>query len=342
VNSADPHARAPGDLGIDAKVAALREPKAYPEHPSRIDTIETHVSWVFLADDFAYKLKKPVRYEGLDFTTLERRLHDCNEEVRLNRRLAGSTYLDVVSVNASSSGALRVNSAGPAVEWLVWMRRLPPQRMLDALIREHAIREPDLAPIAQCLADFYKDAQPIEITPSHYRRRFALGTASDVTELMDPAFGLDEPAIRNIADVQYDFLQSRSDMLDRRVEDRRIVDGHGDLRPEHICVRAEPAIIDCLEFSAELRVADPADELTFLSLECDRLEAPEVGTYVFQTYASVTGDTPPEPLLQFYRRYRAMRRAKLAIRHLLDRDVREPARWRRRAALYLELASVTL
>jgi aminoglycoside phosphotransferase family enzyme len=117
----------------------------------------------------------------------------------------------------------------------------------------------------------------------------------------------------------------------------RIVDGHGDLRPEHIWLDGAPAIIDCVEFDPALRVVDPADELAFLALECERLGAAAVGGWFLDTYTTVTGDRPPPILLAFYRVYRAMRRAVIAARHLDDPSVADPARFLARARRFLEM-----
>jgi aminoglycoside phosphotransferase family enzyme len=142
-----------------------------------------------------------------------------------------------------------------------------------------------------------------------------------------------------IADAQLAALVRHRELFDRRVAEGRIVEGHGDLRPEHICLTPVPAIIDCLEFSRDLRLLDPADELSFLGLECERLGRPEVGRWFLASYTEVTGDDPPPPLLRFHRTYRALRRAKIAVWHLRDPGVRDHDRWRERALRYLELAA---
>src|SRR5512133_2510729 len=114
----------PPDSSIDAKVAALREPSAYPAAPAAVEVIETHMSWVFLAGPYVYKLKKPVRYDGIDCNLVEARRSLCLEELRLNRRLAPAVYLDVVPLRAGAGGALHIDGEGAVADWLVWMRRL--------------------------------------------------------------------------------------------------------------------------------------------------------------------------------------------------------------------------
>jgi aminoglycoside phosphotransferase family enzyme len=144
--------------------------------------------------------------------------------------------------------------------------------------------------------------------------------------------------IEAICSRQQAFLDGRPGLFDARVREGRIVEGHGDLRPEHICLEPLPQIIDCLEFSRELRVLDAADEMGFLALECERLGAPDLAPVIFATYAGITGDAPPEALVRFHQSHRACVRAKIAIRHLDDPALRGQARWTAQALDYLRLA----
>ena len=337
--------RAGGDVAdsvrepdLAAKVDFLRRPSAYPDAPRRGEAPETHMSWVFLTEQYVYKLKKPVRWDVLDFSTPELRRIDCEEEVRLNRRLARDVYLGVRALTLEPDGGLALDGAGRAVDWLVHMRRLPAESMLDHRIEAGRVEEDHVRPVARLLARFYAAAEAIPCTPQAYRERLAEGTRADWRELLRPAFGLPGEQVSAIAKEQLAFLERRADLFEQRVREGRIVEGHGDLRPEHICLGPEPAIIDCLEFSRDLRVLDPADELAFLALECERLGAPAVGGWFLAAYAEATGDEPPPELLAFHRAYRALRRAKIAVWHLNDPDVRDPERWRRRALAYLALA----
>jgi aminoglycoside phosphotransferase family enzyme len=325
--------------GIAAKVAFLSRPAAYPDAPRSVERVETHMSWVFLTDHYAYKLKKPVRYDSLDFSSLELRRLDCEEEVRLNRRLASEVYLGTLALTRARDGALELAGTGEALDWLVHMHRLPADCMLDARIQRGKIEEADVRPAAERLARFYARAEAEKIAPDAYCKLIAEGVRSDLQELGRPEFGLPAERVANLAEAQLAFLEQRAALFDQRVLRGRIVEGHGDLRPEHICLTSDPAIIDCLEFSRELRIVDPADELAFLALECERLGKPVVGRWFLETYTRVTGDEPPEPLMRFHRTYRAMRRAKIAAWHLLDPSVRDREKWRERARCYVELAS---
>lgn len=326
-------------ISVEAKVAFLRRPKSYPKGARRVDVIETHMSWVFLTATHAYKLKKPVAYDDLDFRTLAARKHFCEEEVRLNRRLARETYRGTVPLTATPDGQLALGGFGEPVDWLVKMRRLPAERMLDCLIERGALRMPELRMVILKLAEFYRAATPIETDPSDHREEFARAIRANQDDLTDPVYALPANQIQAICAAQQTFLAARPGLLESRAAGRRIVEAHGDLRPEHICVEPEPQIIDCLEFHRAFRLLDPADELSFLALECERLGADIADSVIFDVYRQVTDDVPPDVLLRFYKSFRACSRAKVAIWHLRDDTVRKPEKWPRLARTYLDLAA---
>lgn len=323
---------------IEAKVEALKLAAIYPERPEHVAALETHMSWVFLTDEHAYKLKKPVRYEFLDFTTIEGRRHDCEEELRLNRRLAPDVYLDVVPLTAGADGRLQLGGEGTIVDWLVKMRRLPADRTLQESIRSGTCTSGEIRRVASMLSHFYKDAKPVEIGLAEYRERFAADIRANQAELSKPEHRLPIATVERTHAAQLDYLERRRDLFDGRVRAHRIVEAHGDLRPEHVYLNREPVFTDCLEFNLQFRILDPADELAFLAMECDRLGAPTIGPVLFATYRDVTGDRPPDSLVQFYKSVRAGLRAKLALWHLREPVVREPQKWRALAANYLRLA----
>jgi len=150
-----------------AQVRELLRPGAFPHPVGETRLIETHISWVLLTGDYAYKIKKPVEMGFLDFSSLESRRHFCREELRLNRRLADWVYLDVVPLTEESGGRLRIGGAGRVVDWLVKMRRLPEDRMLDRLIRRGRVTDEQLARVARRLAAFYGGlpAEPLGAEP---------------------------------------------------------------------------------------------------------------------------------------------------------------------------------
>lgn len=326
------------DPGLAAKVAFLLRPQSYPEPTAAVTPIETHMSWVFLTDRFAYKLKKPARLSYLDFSTEAMRGRNCSEEVRLNRRLSDDVYLGTVLLTVDAAGRLSIGGSGDVVDWLVRMRRLPAERMLDRLIRERAIVEGDVRNAVAKLSRFYRAAPRLLLTPAAYRARIADGIAENVRELGAARYALPGELVQPTCARQRRWLDAHAALFDARVDAGRVIEAHGDLRPEHICLEREPQIIDCLEFSADFRMLDAADELAFLALECERLGAPELRHTIFASYAEVTGDAPPDALLHFYQSHRACVRARIAIWHLDDAEVRDPRKWSGQAMDYLRLA----
>jgi len=318
------------------KVAALGRRDFYPEGTAAVTCTETHMSWVFLTDQHAYKLKKPVRYEYLDFSTPDLRRFNCEEEIRLNRRLAPNVYLGVVPLTAGAGGQLELGGPGSAVDWLVKMRRLPAAGMLDAAIAARTLRADGIARIAALLADFYAGAPHIDLDAGTYCKRFEREIALNRAEL--PRYGLLQDEIEAPLRGQAAFLRGQRGVLEQRAHERRILEGHGDLRPEHVYIGPPAMVIDCLEFNAALRLVDPVDEIGYLAMECERFGAPAIGECVLAAYAARTGDRPSAALLHFYMSLRACVRARLAIWHLRDEMVADRAKWIERARDYLRHA----
>lgn len=305
-----------------------------------VEVIETHMSWVFLVGDQALKLKKPVRYPFLDFSTLAAREACCREELRLNRRLAPGVYRGLMAVQAAP-GRLVLRGedeppAGPTIDWLVWMRRLPRECMLDVRLGAGTLAASDIDALVALLAGFYRQAARIPPDPGAYLARFEREHAVDREVLLRPQFHL-----LGAADALDRFaaaLSAGRALLQARAEGGRIVDGHGDLRPEHVALLDPPVVIDCLEFNAALRQVDPFDELCFLALECELAGAPWVGLRLVEGCARALDDRPADALLHLYAAARALLRARLAMAHLLDPLPRTPARWPVQAQRYVDRA----
>jgi len=322
---------------LAAKIDCLSRPETYDRRPPNVVCRETHMSWVFLAGDEVYKLKKPVRFPYLDFSTLERREAACRAELRLNHRLAPDIYLDVVPVTAKN-GALSIDGEGVPVDWLVHMKRLDERFMLDNMIGDKSLGVIHLDRLIDTLARFYHSADPVLLPPAVHLADWRQSVAFNRRILLDRRFGLPAGLVRRIDQAQRRFLQRRSRLISARLRHRRIVDGHGDLRPEHIWLDDKVRIIDCLEFNARLRIVDPFDEIAFLDLECDRLGATWAGRYIRRRMTHVFRDGPADELFTFYRCHRATLRARLAIAHLLEPSPRTPEKWPRLCATYLKLA----
>ena len=321
---APPTMDARGVVRLADKAAFLSDPAAYPGLGGEVTTIETHMSLVFLVGDRAFKLKKPVRFPYLDFSTLAARETYCRAELTLNRRLAPDVYLRVARLALTSEGTLALDGEGEAVDWLVAMRRLPADRMLDALI---AARGPETAAVdrlAVALARFYDSAERPLVSPDEYVRRLEAENGDNRDVLTRPRFGIDEARAQSLLDRMSRALSADRSLLEDRASRRLLVDGHGDLRPEHICFEHGVIIYDRLEFNFVLRQVDPVDELASLATECARLGADWIGPRLIERITAALGWPDPGRLYPLHAARRALLRARLALSHLLDAEPRQP------------------
>jgi len=291
-----------------------------------------------LSGDRVYKLKKPVRFPYLDFSNLRRREGACRAELRLNRRLAPDIYLDVMPLTATPRG-LAVGGDGPITDWLVVMHRLDEAQTLERAILERRVEPWQLDRLIATLVQFYRRARRVFLSPAVHLRDWHQSLADNLRLLLDPRFGLPSGLVRRVATVQRRFLSRQGTVVAARVRHRSIVDGHGDLRPEHIWLGDPVRIIDCLEFNPRLRAVDPFDEVAFLGLECDRLGAAWTGKYIRRGVSRGLPDGISDELFLFYRCNRAMLRARLAIAHLMEPKPRTPEKWPRLARTYLAIAA---
>jgi aminoglycoside phosphotransferase family enzyme len=327
------------DVALEAKLAFLLRADNYPDRPSQVQAIETHLAWIFLTDRFAYKLKKPARYPYLDFSTLASREFYCREEVRLNRRLAKDVYLGVVPLTRRANGSLALDGRGEIVDWLVWMRRLPQEWMLDRLLADRRVETSHFKKLALRLTDFYRNCPLQEISGREYHRRYLEAVQLNWREFLRLRFALPEVDGQALCAAQLEFLERRADWFAARSAEGRIVEGHGDLRPQHICFEAPwPKIIDCLEFNRELRLVDSADEAAYLALECQYLGHAEAGRNFLRIFTYLAKDTLPPGLEAFYLAYRATLRGRLLLARVHESPAFSP-RFIRRATRYLKLAN---
>lgn len=327
-----------GEISSDQKVSFLSSPAAYPGSVREVEVKETNMSWVFLAGMRAYKLKKPVKHPFLDFSTLSAREADCREENRLNRRLASDEYLGVIPLTLEADGRLALSGKGEAVDWLVMMRRLPAGWMLDNAIAKGTVTRGQICGVADVLANFYQGLVPADVSPEDYIGQFGREQEKNCSLLTDERFGLPETPLSTVLSQVDAVLTDEPDLLMTRARDGHVIDGHGDLRPEHVCLSEPPVFIDCLEFNRAFRLIDPFDELSYLGLESNRMGAPWIGGILISRCAERLGDRPSGRLLAFYTAYRACLRARLSLAHLLVPNVREPEKWVPLAGTYLAIA----
>ena len=325
-------------VSLEDKVSFLSNPESYT-NTQGVQVRETHMSFVFLTDTCVYKLKKPVCYDFLDFRTQEARHRYCKEEVRINRILARDVYLGVVSMRWAEEH-LNLGKKGEVVDWLVKMRRLPDEYMLDSALKNRTVSLPWIQKAAEKLAEFYVKSPPVSMDDVQYRQRIKKKIESVTDDLLLKEFHLCQPQVIGICLDLLRFLMHYPHLFDQRISDGRVKECHGDLRPEHISLFPEPVMIDRIEFDRDLRVMDIAEELSFLALECEVLGFPETGETFIHFYRLRSKDNIPEQLIFFYKAQRALLRAWLCIHHVLEEAYRsEELKWRSNSEAYLHIAS---
>jgi aminoglycoside phosphotransferase family enzyme len=344
---AGPSDASPQGAALPATAALVRflaDPASHHPRPAQVQAIETHISWVFLTDRLAYKLKKPVAQRFLDFRTLAARAADCRDELRLNRRLAPGVYLGLTRIVRTAGSTLALvddgsaPSAGETVDWLVRMRRLPAARTLDALIARHALGTAQLAELGALLGSFYRHLPPAELDTDAYLELLRCQHELNAEALKRAAAAVDGGAAARTRVAIERFFDRDRQLLAARIAAGRVVEGHGDLRPEHVFLLDTPVVIDCLEFSRALRLVDWADEIALLDVECARLGDAGVGPALRAALAAALDDAVDARLFAFYGALRASLRARLALAHLDEPQPRTPQRWPQLAAAYLRLA----
>jgi len=221
----------------DVIIRALGEPSFYPHCPPRVEHIQTHISHVFLAGPYAYKLKKAVSLPFLDFGSVDLRRHYCAEEVRLNRRLCPEVYLDVLSVTRAPDGGLALGGPGEVIDHVVWMRRLPAERMLANLISSGGVRADMVGRLAATLAVFHAAAPSGPAVAVHADPGALLARWQENMQTAASAVGslLAAEDHEILADFGPSFIRRHQTLLSARQQAGRIREGHGDLHADNIC-----------------------------------------------------------------------------------------------------------
>jgi len=339
---------------LPAHVRALLRKGAYTRPVRRIELIQTHISYVFLVDDEVYKLKKAVDFGFVDFSTLAKRKAACEAEVRLNRRgCPGGVYLGVEPLTrrdgryyAGPSTGLRAGGEGEAVDYLVHMKRLPREGMMDRLLARGEVDFEMIGRVAARLAELHREAERgpeisriggYETQAKNWR---------DSLALVRPFVGrtLGERRFARIEAFAASFLRDEEPLLRRRVAEGRVRDCHGDLRSDAVCF--DPSlpggicIYDCIEFNDAFRYGDTGLDAAFLAMDLDYRGRPDLSDLFVGLYAAAVGDKELPLLLDLFKCYRALVRGKVESLLLEDRDVgaRQKAEARRRARRYFRLA----
>jgi aminoglycoside phosphotransferase family enzyme/predicted kinase len=300
----------------------MADPAFYPHAASRVERRDTHISAVFLTGEWVYKLKKPVNFGFLDFTTLEARRTYCRREVILNQRLSREVYEGVVAIRRDEQGKLSLVGPGEPVEYAVKMKQLPDDARLKILLKREEIGPREMKALGVRLAEFYeRSARSSEI--DHF------GDPEVIEFNMEENFTQVEPFVGDLVEreewefirqVSRTFFRNWKDLFRRRIEGGRIRDGHGDLRADHIYFFDSIQIIDCIEFNDRFRYGDVICDLAYLHMDLEHLDRPDLSLAALAAYVHRGEDPALYSLLDFYSAYRAVVKLKVACLSSLDAE----------------------
>jgi len=315
-------------------IDALLNPDAYDENVKNIRLVQTHISWIFLTGKHVYKVKKPVDFGFLDFTTLEKRKFFCKKELELNKRLASDMYIEVVPIN-QLGGKIKIKGDGDPVEYAVKMKELPQETMMLKLLEKGSVNNRMIDRIAKIISDFHFKAKTI----NH----------SYVKYVWEENFNQVRPFIdRTIDKNQFDFIEKTIQqflinnklLFEKRIKEGKIRDCHGDLHSGNIFIAEKIYIFDAIEFNEKFRSIDVASEIAFLSMDLDFHNREDLSKYFVEKYIEYSKDYGIKKLLDFYKCYRAYVRGKVNNFKLNDKNIsdKEKIESEREAKKYFDLA----
>jgi aminoglycoside phosphotransferase family enzyme/gluconate kinase len=298
-----------------ALINALQNPALYPHPVDGFQLIETHISWVLLTGDYAYKIKKPMNFGFLDFTDLGQRAHFCHEELRLNQRLTQDVYLDVLPITGSVD-APQLGGQGEAIEYALKMRQFPQAHMLNTLQANGELTAAHIDQMAAQIADFHLHAPTVPVD-------HPLGTPESVLQPVEQNFEQIRPFLTDEADLrQLDSLQSWAQssferlrpLLEARKAEGFIRECHGDIHLGNATlIDGQVVIFDCIEFNEPFRLTDVYADIAFLAMDLEDRGLKSLSRRFVSQYLELTGDYEGLELLNFYKAYRALVRAKVAL-----------------------------
>jgi aminoglycoside phosphotransferase family enzyme len=300
-------------------VTFLLEPTVYVPQPASVKLIQTHISYVFITDAFVYKFKKPVDFGFLDFTTLAKRHHFCRQELILNRRLCPSIYLDLVALvkkdNHFSLNTEAQAEIGDIVEYGIRMKRMPEEQMMGNVIKSGRLAPEMIDSICDVLVPFYENAEGgLEIQEFGRPEAVSVNILENFSQteafIGSPSFSRSQ--FERIRDFSTAFLL-HDELFAARISAGRIRDCHGDLYSANICLADQVYIFDCIEFNQRFRYCDVASDIAFLAMDLDYHGLSNLSSRFVAGFMEKSGDSTLEPMLNFYKCYRAYVRAKINL-----------------------------
>lgn len=291
----------------------LQNPSFLPDETTSVALVQTHISLVFIGDEFVYKIKKPVDFGFLDFSTLEKRHQFCLQEVKLNRRLCRGIYLNVLPVTFDGKHHKIGKGHGQIVDYAVRMKRIPEQMLMRSLFQSGLLNEEHLDKLADILARFHQDAERSpEIDAFGVPRRVKINTDENFEQTKKyVGKTIEHEDFKALFNWTEAFFRQNEKVFHQRISMGKIRDCHGDLHMEHICLSEPICIFDCIEFTDRFRYTDTICDIAFLLMDMEYHGGKSLAEHLWGRYSNAAGDKGAESLLTFYKVYRAYVRGKV-------------------------------
>ena len=321
-------------------IAFLESPASYPHGPEEVRSLQTHISWVFIAPPFVFKVKKAVNLGFLDFSTLEKRRYFCQRELELNRRLAPDIYLGVVPIYQSASG-FSFNAQGEIAEYVVKMRELPHGGFLNELVKKNRVGEKEIARVISRLHRFYESETPKpEIEQWGTPEKLKISTDENFAQVKPFVGQTISPAgFDAICHYTNQFYVANEKLFSERIQQHRILDCHGDLHLDHVHLTPKATtIFDCIEFNDRFRFIDIANDLAFLAMDFDFEGRRDLGTLLLENAARELLDAGMLKITNFYKCYRAFVRGKVETIQAAEKETTNRQEHETHATRYFRLA----
>lgn len=304
-------------------------PSSFPFAVKHFEVVQTHISYVFITDTVVYKIKKPVNFGFIDYTTLEKRKHFCEKEVILNKRLCPDLYLGVVPL-VKKGEQYKFEDEGEVVEYAVKMLRLPEEGMMVRLLKENKLEQRHIDLIISTLVPFYKTAETgEEINRYGDIEIIRFNTEENFEQTKDfVGTAISEDKYLWIINYTRKFIEENQGLFKKRIDEGYIREGHGDLYSANICFEdlKKVYIFDCIEFNERFRCGDVCSDLAFLAMDLDFHRLRDLSNYLIEEYTKKSGDQDLKKLLNFYKGYRAYVRGKIGCFTYTSKEVEERVR----------------
>ena len=305
------------------QIIKMKEECLFPDNCENGAFTETHISWIVLTDQFAFKVKRPVKLSFLDFSTTEKRKHFCLQELKLNKRLAPDMYLGVIPITKSLI-AEETNNDDDIIDYAVQMKRMDNDKEMHKLLENSKVTKTDMEKLAQKIAQFHKDTQ---IVKNAFNTSGMIDEFAEISNILEENFENQlissdhKEIIMHCIDKSKKYLNDNRSLLNERIINGFQRDCHGDLNATNIFLYDDPVIFDCIEFNDAFRYIDVLNEIAFLCVDLDFYGSEDLSGFFIKSYKEsfeMKDIDMPDPLFNFYKCYRANIRAKVTLLSLSE------------------------